>query len=614
MVKKVLFFDIDGTLLNSELKIPEGVKKELKRLKDAGHYLFVASGRPLAFISNQIIEAGFDGFVLCNGAHVELNHKIIFENRIPYEKVVGLMKMLESVDCEYNYETATDCYIDPAYHNFIEFFKICDIRHEKLITNFDKEEVMHRSLKIEISAKKDHDKIIDYIADKFYFDHHGTANSFEICALDTSKATGVEKVLEHLNIDKDHSYAFGDGLNDLEMIKYQKERHVNALDKYIELFGEENVDIYSAPGRTEVGGNHTDHQHGMVLAASVNLDAIAIVGNNDKNTIELFSEGYSPLSISLDNIAVNEAEFGTTSALIKGVIAGMNDHGYKTGPFKAYVTSDVLNGAGLSSSAAFEAIIGTILSGLYNDMKVSPIDIAIIGQYAENVFFGKPCGLMDQMACSVGGFVHIDFKDPANPIVEKVDFDIADKGYSLCIVDTKGSHADLTDDYSAIPKEMKEVAALFGKEFLNDIPAEEFFSKLPEIFRKVGDRNILRAMHFFKDNERVQKEVDALKADDFDTFLSLIKESGDSSYKRLQNIYSNHDFQNQPVSIGIAISENVLGNNGVCRVHGGGFAGTIQAFVKTDFVPEYKKATESIFGEGACHVLKIRKYGGVKVL
>ena len=203
MVKKVLFFDIDGTLLNSELKIPEGVKRELKRLKEAGHYLFVASGRPLAFISNQIIDAGFNGFVLCNGAHVELNHEIIYENRIPYEKVKDLMKMLESIDCEYDFETATDCYIDPAYHNFIEFFKICDIR-----------------LKIEISAKKDHDKIIDYIADKFYFDHHGTANLFEICALDTSKATGVEKILEHLNIDKDHSYAFGDGLNDLEMIKY----------------------------------------------------------------------------------------------------------------------------------------------------------------------------------------------------------------------------------------------------------------------------------------------------------------------------------------------------------------------------------------------------------
>lgn len=352
----------------------------------------------------------------------------------------------------------------------------------------------------------------------------------------------------------------------------------------------------------------------MVLAASINLDAIAIVGANDKNTIELVSEGYSPLSINLDDVAVNEAEFGTTSALIKGVIAGMKEHGYKTGPFKAYVTSDVLNGAGLSSSAAFEAIIGTILSGLYNNMEVSPIDIAIIGQYAENVFFGKPCGLMDQMACSVGGFVHIDFKNPANPIVEKVDFDISDKGYSLCIVDTKGSHADLTADYAAIPAEMKEVAAVFGKEFLNDISADEFFRRLPEVFEKVGNRNLLRAMHFFKENARVQKEVDALKADDFEGFLSIVQESGDSSYKYLQNIYSNHDYQNQSISVGIAISENVLGNNGVCRVHGGGFAGTIQAFVKTDFVPEYKEATESIFGKGSCHVLKIRKYGGVKVL
>ena len=219
-MKKVLFFDIDGTLLNSELKIPEGVKRELKRLKEDGHYLFVASGRPLAFISNQIIDAGFNGFVLCNGAHVELNHEIIYENRIPYEKVNDLMKMLESVDCEYDFETATDCYINPSYKDFIEFFKVCDIRHEKLITSFDKEEVMHRTLKIEISAKKDHDKIIEYIADKFYFDHHGTANSFEICALDTSKATGVEKVLEHLNIDKDHSYAFGDGMNDTDMLEY----------------------------------------------------------------------------------------------------------------------------------------------------------------------------------------------------------------------------------------------------------------------------------------------------------------------------------------------------------------------------------------------------------
>lgn len=240
-MKKVLFFDIDGTLLNSELKIPEGVKKELKRLKEAGHYLFVASGRPLAFISDQIIEAGFDGFVLCNGAHVELNHEIIFENRISYEKVNDLMHVLESVDCEYNFETATNCYIDSSYHDFIEFFKGCDIHDDRLITNFDKEEVMHRTLKIEISAQKDHDKIIDYIADKFYFDHHGTANSFEICALDTSKATGVQKVLEHLQIDKGNSYAFGDGVNDLEMIRYVD--HGIAMGNAVEELKEEANEV-----------------------------------------------------------------------------------------------------------------------------------------------------------------------------------------------------------------------------------------------------------------------------------------------------------------------------------------------------------------------------------
>ncbi len=402
--------------------------------------------------------------------------------------------------------------------------------------------------------------------------------------------------------------------DDADMIKYQKDRYIKALNKYSELFGNEDVEIYSAPGRTEVGGNHTDHQHGMVLAASINLDAIAVVGSNEENTIELVSEGYSPLSINLDDVCVNEEDFGTTASLIKGVIRGMNDHGYKTGGFKAYVTSDVLNGAGLSSSAAFEAIIGTILSGMYNEMKVSPIDIAIISQYAENVFFGKPCGLMDQMACSVGGFVHINFKNPANPIVEKINFNIAEKGYSLCIVDTKGSHADLTDDYAAIPSEMKEVASLFNKDFLNDIDSKEFFEKAPEIFKKVGNRSFLRAMHFFNENERVKKEVDALKDNQFDYFLSLIKESGNSSYKYLQNIYSNKNVQNQPVSVALAVSENVLGDNGICRVHGGGFAGTIQAFVKNDFVENYRKDLDDIFGKGSCHVLKIRKYGGIKVL
>lgn len=402
--------------------------------------------------------------------------------------------------------------------------------------------------------------------------------------------------------------------DDADMIAKQKSRYLKALNNYEKLFGAGEVELYSAPGRTEIGGNHTDHQHGMVLAGSVNLDTIAVVGIGEKNTIELVSEGYEPLSVDLGDLEVDEEAYGTTAALIKGVIAGFKNRGYKVGPFKAYMTSNVLNGAGLSSSAAFETAIGTILSGLYNDMQISPVEIAIIGQYAENVYFGKPCGLMDQMACSVGSIVHIDFQNPADPIIEKIEFDLADQNYSLCIVDTKGSHADLTPDYAAIPYEMKEVAALFGKEVLRDVPEEEFRKKLPEIITKVGNRGILRALHFFAENARVQEEVDALKENRFDDFLSLVKASGDSSYKYLQNIYSNRQEQNQPVAIGLALSESILGANGVSRVHGGGFAGTIQAFVKDEAVPAYKEQIERIFGEDACHVLKIRKYGGVKVL
>ncbi len=401
---------------------------------------------------------------------------------------------------------------------------------------------------------------------------------------------------------------------DVDMVEMQKERYLKALESYESLFGAGEVEIYSAPGRTEIGGNHTDHQHGMVLAGSVNLDTIAVVGSNEKNTIELVSEGYEPLSIDLNELEVDEKAYGTTAALIKGVVAGLQNRGHKVGPFKAYMTSNVLNGAGLSSSAAFETAIGTILSGLYNDMQISPVEIAIIGQYAENVYFGKPCGLMDQTACSVGSIVHIDFENPAEPIVEKVEFDLADYQYSLCIVDTKGSHADLTPDYAAIPSEMKEVAALFGKQVLREVQEGEFREKIPEIYGKVGDRGILRALHFFAENGRVQEEVDALKEKNFDEFLRLVKASGDSSYKYLQNIYSNRQEQNQPVAIGLALSESILGTNGVCRVHGGGFAGTIQAFVKDAFVTEYKQQIERIFGEDSCHVLKIRKYGGVKVI
>ena len=395
-------------------------------------------------------------------------------------------------------------------------------------------------------------------------------------------------------------------------IAYQKDRYVKAIEKFETLYGESDVEIYSAPGRSEISGNHTDHQHGEVLAASINLDAIAIVKKND--VIRVVSDNYDMITISLDDIDKKDEEEGTTTSLIKGVLAGLKDRGNEIGGFDAYVTSDVLIGAGLSSSAAFETIIGTIVSGLYNDMKVSAVDIAIIGQYAENVYFGKPCGLMDQMACSVGSLVHIDFADKANPIIDPVSFDFAKYGYSLCITDTKGSHADLTHEYAAVPAEMRAAAAVLGREVLHGTTLEELLEKSAEIREKAGDRAYLRAIHFVTENVRVQNAVAALRAEDFDGFLKMIKASGDSSYKYLQNVYTSQDVQHQNVSVALAVSDAILGTNGVCRVHGGGFAGTIQAFVKNEAVAQYKETLDKVFGEGACEVLKIRKYGGMKVL
>ncbi len=395
-------------------------------------------------------------------------------------------------------------------------------------------------------------------------------------------------------------------------LEYQKDRYVKAIEKFEELYGETDVEIYSAPGRSEISGNHTDHQHGEVLAASINLDAIAIVKKND--VVRVVSDNYDMITISLDDIDKKDDEEGTTTALIKGVLAGLKDRGNAIGGFDAYITSDVLIGAGLSSSAAFETIIGTIVSGLYNDMKVSAVDIAIIGQYAENVYFGKPCGLMDQMACSVGSLVHIDFADKANPIIDPVSFDFAKYGYSLCITDTKGSHADLTHEYAAVPAEMRAAATVLGKEVLHGTTLEDLLKNADAIREKAGDRAYLRAIHFVTENVRVQNAVAALRAEDFDGFLSMIKASGDSSYKYLQNVYTNQDVAHQNVSVALAVSDAILGSNGVCRVHGGGFAGTIQAFVKNEAVKEYKATLDGVFGEGACEVLKIRKYGGMKVL
>ena len=401
---------------------------------------------------------------------------------------------------------------------------------------------------------------------------------------------------------------------DENKLDYQRQRYVKAIEQYEALYGAGEVSIYSAPGRSEIGGNHTDHQNGEVLAASVNLDAIAIVGAVKEPVVQVVSGDYPMITVDLNDLEKKDSEEGTTLSLIKGVLAGIREHGGKVGGFKTYITSDVLIGAGLSSSAAFETIIGTIISGLYNEMKISPVDIAIIGQFAENVYFGKPCGLMDQTASSVGNLVHIDFADKKHPVIEGVSCDLGKYGYSLCITDTKGSHADLTVDYAAVPAEMKAAAAVFGKEVLHGITMEELLEKSAEVREKAGDRALLRAIHFINENVRVQDEVAALKAGDFDAFLRTVKASGDSSFKYLQNVYTNHDVEHQNVSIALAVSDSVLGSDGVSRVHGGGFAGTIQAFVKNEAVARYKAAMDQVFGKDACNVLKIRKYGGMKVL
>ena len=400
---------------------------------------------------------------------------------------------------------------------------------------------------------------------------------------------------------------------DESVLEYQKGRYVKAIESFEELFGVKDVEIYSAPGRSEIGGNHTDHQCGRVLAASINLDAIAIVAKKESGIV-LKSEGYPMLNVSLADLLPTKEEEGTSAGLIRGVAARLKEEGYEIGGFEAYVTSDVLNGAGMSSSAAFEVLIGNILSGLYNEGNISPVLIAQAGQYAENVFFGKPCGLMDQMASSVGNLIFIDFADVKNPVIKKVNVNFEDFNHSLCIVDTKGSHADLTDEYAAIPEEMKRVAAYFGKEILKQVDKNEFYTNIPEIRKVAGDRAVLRAMHWFEETDRVIDQVNALEEENFEEFKKLIKSSGDSSFKYLQNVYSVKNLSRQEMAVGLALSDVILKGKGVSRVHGGGFAGTIQAFVPNDIVDIYKKNMEDIFGEDACHVLKIRKYGGMKVL
>ena len=400
-----------------------------------------------------------------------------------------------------------------------------------------------------------------------------------------------------------------------EAAALQKVRYANAVDEFKKAFEiTEPQAIFSAPGRTEIGGNHTDHQHGEVLAASINKDAIAVVSESKNNQVNVLADGFGLISIDINDLELREDEKGTTAALIRGVLSGIRNEGYLLGGFDAYITSDVLIGAGLSSSAAFETLIGTIVSGLFNSMKIDPVTIAKIGQFAENTYFGKPCGLMDQMACSVGNLVHIDFEDPAEPKVEKVCFDFSKTDYVLCITDTKGSHADLTDEYAAVPAEMKKIASLLGHDVLRPVTLNDILGNIDMLRKEAGDRAVLRAIHFVNETRRANEEAEALKNNDLTGFLRLVKASGDSSFKYLQNVYTNKNVTVQNVSLALAVSDSVLGPDEVSRVHGGGFAGTIQAFVKKDNAKKYQEYMDKVFGNGACEILSIRKYGGMRVL
>ncbi len=350
-----------------------------------------------------------------------------------------------------------------------------------------------------------------------------------------------------------------------------------------------------------------------MLAAGINLDAIALASKNDDNTVRVKSKGYAMDVVELSDLSVHDSETGHSPALVRGVMKGFKNYGYNIGGFDAVTASRVLSGSGLSSSAAYEVLVGTMVNYLYNDGKVDPVTIAKIAQYAENEYFGKPCGLMDQMACSVGSFITIDFKNPAQPYIEKVDFDFASCGHSLCIVDTKGSHSNLTDEYAAIRIEMEKIANQFGKDVLREVDEERFLKEIPELRKKVGDRAVLRAIHFYNDNKRVIKEVEALKAKDFEAFKQFVIESGASSYMYNQNVFAPKQPDVQPVSLALAISESVLKGKGAWRVHGGGFAGTIQAFVPNELLSEYKTRIEEIFGEGSCYVLSVRPVGGAEI-
>ena len=394
----------------------------------------------------------------------------------------------------------------------------------------------------------------------------------------------------------------------------QKVRYAEAVSEFISIYGDLDVNIFSTPGRTEVSGNHTDHNKGCVLAAALDLDIIAIASKTDDKVISVKSKGFDRDDVDITNLDPSAyADFGS-GALIAGICDGFAKRGFAYGGFKAYTTSDVFKGSGISSSAAFEVQICNVINHFYNGGKVDAPELAKISQYAENVFFGKPCGLMDQTACAVGGFVAIDFADPTKPVIEKLEFDLGKAGYCLCIVNTGGNHADLNEDYASVPAEMKSVAALLGQETLRGLTYDDVLAKLPELRGKVGDRAVMRALHFIEENGRVAYQKEALLKGDIDTFFKGVLASGDSSFKQLQNVYTVKNVAEQGLSLALALAKHVLdGNGGAWRVHGGGFAGTIQAFVPLDLKESFRSIMDGAFGAGACAVLNIRPEGAIKV-
>jgi galactokinase len=394
----------------------------------------------------------------------------------------------------------------------------------------------------------------------------------------------------------------------------QRERYKALLHKFRSAFPEQGqAQVFSAPGRTEVGGNHTDHNAGCVLAAAVDLDAVAVAGINREGLVRVRSQGYPTILLRVDELAPVEAEKNTSAALIRGVLARFQQLGFSTGGFDAAVESRVPKGSGLSSSACYEILMGTILNHLYNAGRVDPVLLAQIGQYAENRYFGKPSGLMDQTASAVGGFVTIDFKDASSPLVKKVDFDFSASGCSLVIVDTKGDHAGLTDEYAAVQQEMRAVAHALGGEVLREFSEADVVENVARLRQQTGDRAVLRALHYYRDNRRVGQMVEALEGNDFGRFLRLVNESGRSSWMLLQNNYTTQAVHQQGIPIALAVSEAILGERGAWRVHGGGFAGTIQAFVPVDLLPVYIRRMEAVMGPGSCYPILVRPVGAVRL-